>query len=286
MANAFMSTVGKQYSDATKEADAAISRVDRVTDTIARPTPGQPTDGELEDELDIVLRESEEPATPFAEPTEPVRGNIEKILPATVVSSLASTFLNTTDSMSDSEVAPAKEESVAPSVSAEEESVAPSVPAEEELVAPSVPAEEELVAPSVPADEEDAALKEQPTTTSSDYLLRGKSASEYRLYHLILDHLVKRGSSNGDIKSVKTMVYLSDRNVGEREIKLNGQTISVEDLSPLGVSGDPKSIGTMGISGKEDPYFGAAGAVRAASKDEISDTLLDDDDDAKQLASS
>ena len=256
MADAFTSTVGKQYSDATKEADAAISRVDRATDTIARPTPGQPTDGELEDELDIVLREPEEPAAPFAELTEPARGNIEKILPATVVSSLASTFLNTTDSMSDSEVAPAKEESVAPAE--------PVAPAEEESVAP---AEEESVVP--------AALKEQPTTTSSDYLLRGKSASEYRLYHLILDHLVERGSSNGDKRSVKSMVYLSDGNVGEREIKLNGQTINV-----AGVSGDPKSIGTMGISGKEDPYFGAAGA---ASKDEISDTLLDDDD-AKKLA--
>jgi hypothetical protein len=69
MADAFTSTVGEQYSDATKEADAAISRVDRVTDTMARPTPGQPTDDELEDELDIVLREPEEPVAPFAEPS-------------------------------------------------------------------------------------------------------------------------------------------------------------------------------------------------------------------------
>jgi len=88
----------RQLQEAEGQVDAAIAGVDKVSDIMSRPTRGveEVTDAELEE----LLRQDSEGSLSDSTPKPK---NIEKILPATILSSLAAAFLNSTDSMADTD---------------------------------------------------------------------------------------------------------------------------------------------------------------------------------------
>lgn len=112
-----------KLQEAEGQVDAAVAGVDKLSDIMSRQTTGveEATDADLEE----LLRQDSEGSLSDSTPKPK---NIEKILPATILSSLASAFLNDTDSMADTEAAAApaaisREPPAVPPVHADEVSV-------------------------------------------------------------------------------------------------------------------------------------------------------------------